>query len=55
MCYDRYERRRREAEESREMWRDFARATPVGDPEPRDDVSEPEPTEAREEATSRER
>jgi hypothetical protein len=55
MCYERYERRRREAEESREVWWDFARTTPVRDPEPRDDVSEAEPTEAREAVTSPER
>ena len=55
MCYERYERRRREAEESREMWRDFARTTPVRDPAPPDEVSEPEPTEAREAVTSPER
>jgi hypothetical protein len=55
MCYERYERRRREADESREMWRDFARTTPVRDPEPADEVSEPETTEAREATTAPER
>ncbi len=55
MCYERYERRRREAEESPEMWRDFAQTAPVRDPEPRDEVSEAEPTEAREAVTSPER
>jgi hypothetical protein len=55
MCHERYERRRRAAEESREMWRDFARTTPVRDPEPPDEVTEPEPTEAREAVTSPER
>jgi hypothetical protein len=35
MCYERYLRRReREAEESREMWRDFERTTPLAGDEP---------------------
>jgi hypothetical protein len=48
MCYERYLRRRREADESREIWQDFERTRPVGDPEPREEVTDPEPTEARE-------
>jgi len=55
MCYEQYDRRRREAEESRKMWRDFERAEPVLDPDPPDEVSEPERAEAREPAASRER
>ena len=52
MCDDRYERRRRDADETREMWPEFARADPVRDPGPRDEVSEPEPTGAREPVAS---
>ena len=55
MCYGRYERRRREAEESREMWRDFGRTEPVRDPEPRAEDAEREPTEAFEPVTAPER
>ena len=55
MCYERWERRRREADESREMWRDFSRTTPVREPEPPDEVTEREPTEARETVTAPER
>jgi hypothetical protein len=55
MCYERYERRRREADESREMWWDFARTQWVGDPEPPGEVTEPEPTEAREAVPTPER
>jgi hypothetical protein len=52
MCHEWYERRRREADESREMWRDFARTQAVRDPEPPDEVTEPEPTEARRTVTT---
>ena len=52
MCYERYLRRRREAEESQGMWQDFERTRPIADPEPPPDVTEPEPTEAHEEITS---
>jgi hypothetical protein len=45
MCYERYLRRRREADESREIWRDFVEARPIDDPEPRE-VTEPERAEA---------
>ena len=45
MCFERYERRRREADESRAIWRDFDRTTPISDPEPRE-VTEPEVPEA---------
>ena len=55
MCYERYLRRWREADESREMWQDFERTRPVSDPEPREEVTDPEPTEARETIASTER
>jgi hypothetical protein len=50
MCYDRYTRRQRqEAEESRKIWQDLERTTPISDPEPPDitepDVAEPERAE----------
>jgi len=48
MCYERYFRRRREADESQSIWEDFERTRLVADPEPRADVAPPEPTEARE-------
>jgi hypothetical protein len=47
MCYDRYLRRRRheeEREESRAIWEEFDRTTPISDPEP-GEVDEPERTE----------
>jgi hypothetical protein len=55
MCHELYQRRSREADESREIWQDFDRTRLVGDPEPREEVTEPEPTEAREEAALSER
>jgi hypothetical protein len=55
MCHERYLRRLRESDESREIWQDFERTRPVGDPEPREDVTKPEPTEAREEVAFSER
>jgi hypothetical protein len=37
MCYERYMRRRRqEADESRGIWQDFERTTPISDPQPPD-------------------
>lgn len=48
MCNEYYLRRRREAEESREIWQEFVQAEPFEDPVPPDDVTEPEPTEVRE-------
>ena len=54
MCYERYLRRRREADESHELWRDFAETRPVDDPQPRE-VTEPERAEAREEVGSADR
>jgi hypothetical protein len=55
MCYERYLRRHREADESWEMWRDFERTRRVSDPEPREEVTEPEQTEAREKVGNTER
>jgi hypothetical protein len=56
MCYERYLwRRRREAEEDRDLWQEFDRTRPIADPEPQAEVTEPEPTEAREELTTSER
>ncbi len=52
MCYERYERRRREADESRAMWEDFARSEPLADPARPAEASEPERTEAREEVAT---
>jgi hypothetical protein len=52
MCYERYERRRRESDESRAMWDDFARTEPLTDPEPPAEASEREPTEAREQVAA---
>jgi hypothetical protein len=56
MCYDRYLRRRREDEESREVWREFERTTPISEPEPKD-AKEPEREEPEraEELTATER
>jgi hypothetical protein len=44
MCYERYLRRREEDEESRAIWQDFERTTPISEPAPRD-IDEPEPAE----------
>lgn len=44
MCYERYRRRRDEDEESREIWQDFERTTPISEPEP-SEVEEPERSE----------
>ncbi len=52
MCYERYLRRRQEADESREIWRDFARTTPIREPEPPEEATEPEPTRLREAITT---
>jgi hypothetical protein len=49
MCYERYLRRRQEDDESRAIWRDFERTTPISEPEPREapeaERSEPERAE----------
>jgi hypothetical protein len=55
MCHEYYLRRRREADESQEVWRDFERTRPVSDPEPTVEVTEPEPAEAREAVVTSER
>ena len=55
MCHERYLRRWREADESRELWRDFERTVPIADTERPDEVTEPEPTEARETVAAPER
>jgi hypothetical protein len=54
MCYERHLRRRDEAEESRELWRDFERTEWMAD-EPPAEVPEPERAEAREEIAAPER
>jgi hypothetical protein len=43
MCYERNLRRRQE-EESRAIWQDFQRTTPISEPEP-SEVEEPERAE----------
>jgi hypothetical protein len=55
MCYERYLRRRREADESREIWHDFAQTRPVADTNEPPDVTEPERTDAQEEVAIAER
>jgi hypothetical protein len=55
MCYERY-RRRQEDEESRVIWQDFERTTPISEPE-KPEVEEPERSEPEtaEELTASER
>jgi hypothetical protein len=48
MCYERYLRRRRQADESQSIWPEFDQTRPIADPEPPPDVTAPEPTEASE-------
>jgi hypothetical protein len=56
MCYERWMRRRdREAEESRDVWRDFERTTPIADADRPAEPAEPTTAEAREEVVSAER
>ena len=55
MCYERYLRRRREADESQSVWQEFERTRPIADPEPAPDVTAPEPSEASEEVAVPER
>jgi hypothetical protein len=55
MCYERHLRRRREADESHEMWLDFEQTRPVADPDGPPEVTEPERTEAQEEIAVTER
>ena len=56
MCHERYLQRRRRDEESREIWQDFDRTTPISEPEPHE-VEEPERSEPEraEELTASER
>jgi hypothetical protein len=54
MCFEYYERRRREADESRQLWRDFERTEPVREPELPDEPTE-SPVEAREDVATVER
>ena len=55
MCYERHLRRRREADESREIWHDFEQTRPVADPERPPEVTESERTDVREEIALAER
>ncbi len=56
MCYENFfKRRRRDVEESRELWEDFERTQPIVDREPRAEVSEAEPADDREEVAAPER
>jgi hypothetical protein len=55
MCYERHLRRRREEDESREIWHDFEQTRPVADPDRPPEVTEPEPTDVREEIAIAER
>ena len=54
MCHERYLRRRREAEESHEIWQDFARTRPVDDGQPPDEAAEPESSDVSEAIATRE-
>ena len=53
MCYERHLRRRREEDESREIWHDFEQTRPVADPDRPPEVTEPEPTDVRRRSPSR--
>jgi hypothetical protein len=55
MCYERYLRRRWEADESREIWHDFEQTLPVADPDEPPEVTEPERADAQEEIAIAER
>jgi hypothetical protein len=55
MCHERYLRRRRETDESREIWHDFEQTRPVAEREGPPEVTEPERTEAQEEIAIAER
>ena len=56
MCHEYWTMRRRsEAEESREVWLEFERTTPVSDPDPVAEPQDPAPAEAREEILTAER
>ena len=49
MCNERSLRRRREADESHEMWHNFEQTRPVADPDGPPEVTDSERTEAQEE------
>jgi hypothetical protein len=55
MCYERFMRRRRQAEESQSIWQEFEQTRPIADTEPPPDVTAPEPTEANQEVVVTER
>jgi hypothetical protein len=55
MCYERYLRRRRQADESQSIWQEFEHTRAIADPEPAPDATAPEPTEASEEVAVSER
>jgi hypothetical protein len=55
MCYERWQRRHRDAEDSWSVWQDFERTRPVADPEPAEQDVPPEPAEAEQEIAVSER
>jgi hypothetical protein len=55
MCHERYPRRRREADESHEMWHDFEQTRAVADADRPPEVTEPERTDVQEEIAIAER
>jgi hypothetical protein len=55
MCYERYPQRRREADESHEMWHDFEHTRPVADPDAPPEVTDPERPDAQKEVAIAER
>jgi hypothetical protein len=56
MCHERFLRRRTDkSEESRELWRDFERTSPVADSDPRAETADAERAEVEEQVTTLER
>lgn len=55
MCYERYLRRRRQADESERIWQEFEQTRPIADAEPPPDVTAPEPAETSEQVAVPER
>ena len=57
MCHERWMWRRRQtqADESREMWAEFDRVTPLAEPDLPEEGPEPAPAEAREEVSAPDR
>jgi hypothetical protein len=55
MCHEWMWRRQREAEESREVWADFERSTPVAEPQAAPEQPEPARAEGDEEVVAAER